>query len=119
MNSVSNLVSKALLLLDRGDVLRAKECLSNAIDLAQASGDGAFMAQSLVILGDVLLGEGDSKGGEALLRKALALDLGDDELSIVDYELNRARELLGLKMVSFTWVCLRLRLFQVAGVRPR
>ncbi|HBK47250.1 MAG TPA: hypothetical protein DDZ67_12630 [Xanthomonadaceae bacterium] len=90
----NNYVNKALLLLDRGDVEGAQASLRSAIDLADTDGSPVILVRALVILGDSLHAEGHVEEGRVLLKRALTIDLGDRE-EVVDYELQRARELLG------------------------
>jgi Tfp pilus assembly protein PilF len=91
-----NLVNKALLLLDRDDFESAKKQLRDAIAEAEISSDPVSLVRALVVLGDCLHSEGDASAGDVHLQKALSVDLEDKE-EVVEYEIQRARELLRIE----------------------
>ncbi|WP_152248908.1 hypothetical protein [Xanthomonas maliensis] len=91
-----NLVNKALLLLDRGDFEAAKQQLQDAIAEAETSSDPVSLVKALVVLGDCLHSEGDASAGDVHLHKALSVDLEGKE-EVVEYEMQRARELLKME----------------------
>lgn len=90
-----NLLNKALLRLDRGDHAGAQESLRAAVADAENTDDPVTLVQALVVLGDSLHARGDPSAGDVELRRALAVDLDESE-DVVDYEIQRARELLGM-----------------------
>ncbi|MBC3974115.1 MULTISPECIES: hypothetical protein [Xanthomonas translucens group] len=91
-----NLLNKALFLLDRGDFESARQKLREAIAEAEISSDPVSLVKALVVLGDCLHSEGDASAGDVHLQKALSVDLEDKE-EVVEYEIQRARELLKIE----------------------
>jgi tetratricopeptide (TPR) repeat protein len=85
---------KALLLLDYGKLDRAREKLELVIGQAENEKDTVTLVQSLVCLGDLLIVMGTFQEAAPLLKRALTYRRDDD---VLEYELNRASELLSSK----------------------
>ncbi|GHH51405.1 hypothetical protein GCM10009090_13630 [[Pseudomonas] boreopolis] len=90
----THLINKALLLLDRGEFERALECLGQATGEAERAGSAVGLVRALVIQGVVLREQGRAEGANSLLERALAVELDEDQQEMLDYELQRARDLL-------------------------
>ena len=92
-SQISSHVNRALFLLDRGDVERAKECLQTAILEARGKSDSVGEVRASVILADVLNDAGDV-GSYELLEQAMLIALDDDEREVLGLELSRAAEII-------------------------
>ncbi|KRG67260.1 hypothetical protein ABB27_10395 [Stenotrophomonas terrae] len=98
-NQISNNVNKALILLDRGDVERAKECLQKAISEARERSDSVGEVRASVILADVLIDTG-AVGSYELLEHAMRIELDDEEREVLGVELSRAAEIMQFRAGS-------------------
>lgn len=87
----STLFQKALLLLDRGRLEEGEQYLREAIACAAEERDDVTLGGALCCIGDLLLETNRPSDGEPFLLRLLALERSDD---VLDFEMNRARELL-------------------------
>ena len=85
------LFQKALLLLDRGDLVRGEEVLRSALEKARDSGDATTEGRALCCLGDLLVQQGRNEEAQGHLSAMLALPVTDD---VLDCERNEAARLL-------------------------
>ena len=85
---------KALMQADRGDVAAA---VVTTRSVAAESGPSPLQARALVVLGDLLVSQGDPDAARSALTEALAVIAGLDEDAddLLAFEAERARELLG------------------------
>lgn len=88
---------RALILLNRGALYRGEEVLRRVV--SESAGDATMLVQGLVCLGDLLQQTGRSSESRPFLERALRQKLDDDLDDLLDWELDRARELLSA-MVS-------------------
>jgi hypothetical protein len=91
MGAAEAVFQKALLLLDRGESGRGEELLRNALGLAEQQRDGLTLVRALCCLGELLHDLGRDPDALPLLERVSAVEREDD---LLDYEVNRAKELL-------------------------
>ena len=85
---------KSLLLLDGGRLAEGEDCLRNTISQAEQENSHKDLVPALVCLGDLLHELNRDAEAKALLERALSIEHDPGLDDILDYELNRARELL-------------------------
>lgn len=87
--------NKALLLLDKGNNKEAEILLREIIDEAEKKADYINLIRGLVCLGDFLFGEEKFIEAKIYLKKVLNSS-NNDLNDLLDFEFNRATELLNL-----------------------
>lgn len=88
---------KALLLLDKGNFEQGEILLREIVFDAEKTGNNIYLVKGLVYLGEFLYGENNWTESKTLLEEVIHISNNDDDLlDIVDFEFQRAQELLEL-----------------------
>ena len=86
---------KALLLLDQGDVGQGEIMLRDVLRIADQENDQILLTRTRCCLGELLLHLGRETEALPLLQAVVADSLDGDLGDLLDYERQRASELLG------------------------
>jgi hypothetical protein len=84
---------KALLLLDGGDAVRGEQILREVVTSTEPE-RGVVYYQACCCLGDLLVMLGRNDEAVPLLERVAALEADDSLDDVLDFEIQRARELL-------------------------
>jgi hypothetical protein len=93
--SAINSFQKALLLLDRGDIVRGEQILREVITSTEQNRD-MLHYRACCCLGELLVELSRSEGAHPLLERVAALGADHVYDDVLDFEIQKARKLLNM-----------------------